>query len=80
MSLSLLDKAYNFVVAVTKYVKEGRKNVDDSTYKARLEACDTCEYRKDHECTQCGCYVVLKAKWATERCPKNLWPEEDTSV
>lgn len=75
--LSLLERAKNFAGAAARYVQSGFKNIPDEEYEKRLQVCKSCEYLKDEVCTLCGCYVSIKARWATEDCPDNpsRWPK-----
>lgn len=42
----------------------------------RLDACHRCPFYlpKTKQCAECGCFVQVKAKLATEKCPKHKWP------
>ena len=42
----------------------------------RLEQCHRCPFYlpKTKQCAECGCFVQVKAKLATEKCPDNRWP------
>lgn len=35
----------------------------------RLSLCRDCEFREGERCGVCGCFVQLKAKVGTEKCP-----------
>jgi len=47
----------------------------------RLEICmNKCPWMVDEalaECSACGCYIPLKARLATEQCPKGRWDALD---
>lgn len=64
---------YHFVVALAKYIINGRPKVDDDEYDYRLRKCYECEYRNDNRCSICGCYISKKCKWLTEHCDKQKW-------
>jgi len=71
---SLAKRAFSFAKSATEYVRSGMENVSETQYETRLKICEVCPFRKDTQCTKCGCYIELKAKWATSTCPDNRWP------
>jgi hypothetical protein len=40
----------------------------------RMRACISCDRLESKRCKECGCFVALKTKLATENCPLNRWP------
>lgn len=42
---------------------------DETTYKARLKICISCENLRNGTCAKCGCYVEMRAAIGTNRCP-----------
>ncbi len=61
-----------FIWALFKYALVG-KTVSSAIYDKRITVCESCEHLTNNQCNLCGCYVKKKAKWSTERCPKNKW-------
>ena len=57
--------------------EKGRPNVNEDEYKERIETCSTCEHLNQQKatCKMCGCYMPVKATWATSNCPKGKWKE-----
>ena len=49
--------------------------VSDKIYQERLSICNDCErYDKSNQrCMECGCFMVLKAKFDFEYCPLHKW-------
>jgi hypothetical protein len=43
--------------------------------RARLETCGRCEHFDGTTCSQCGCIMALKVKFARMECPIGLWGE-----
>lgn len=45
----------------------------------RLAICQQCEFYRtsDGACSECGCFIRLKAKLASEACPLNKWSAEE---
>ena len=41
--------------------------------------CFSCPHfnKKEIKCNACGCKIRSKTLWASESCPKKLWPEYD---
>jgi len=65
----------NFANSLYNHVQSGFKQVDDKTKEARLEICKSCEFYEDSliRCNQCGCFLLIKAAWASENCPLQKW-------
>ena len=72
-SPSLAKQAFNFAKSTTKHVAGGMMHVDSKTYQERVGICNGCDRLKDDKCIECGCFVKLKAKWASESCPIGKW-------
>lgn len=71
-----MKKIFRFIRALLRYAIYGHfKKTDFETYARRLSACVHCAYKneKNWTCNICGCYLVKKAKWSTECCPKEKW-------
>ena len=71
---SLAKRAFSFAKSATDYVRSGMENVSETQYQTRLKICEVCTFRKDSTCTKCGCFIEVKAKWATSECPDKRWP------
>jgi len=61
-----------------KQGKELRKNLpewSEEEGKIRMEICRSCKYfrAKTGQCTQCGCFMVVKTKLKNLRCPIDKW-------
>ncbi len=48
--------------------------VEPATEAQRIKACIACDRLKHKRCEECGCFVALKSKLATESCPLSRWP------
>ena len=79
----LLKKIVNLSRAVVAQVtlKDPVKLVPEEVYAARLAQCDqnTCGMfdKKKVKCLhpKCGCGLQIKARWASQYCPVNLWKD-----
>lgn len=52
------------------------KGVTDAEYEKRLAACRTCDALVNGTCSQCGCYVEMRAASRRMACPmpgENRW-------
>ena len=75
---NVLQRAWNFGNAVVRHVADGGKQVDDAVYETRLEICRGCAScdveRMVCREPECGCFLNIKARWSSEKCPKAKWP------
>lgn len=69
----LLKKAATFGKAIVRHALNMGRNVSDDEHARRLEICKGCEFFKGNNCLKCGCGVLRKAKWASEKCPIDKW-------
>ena len=72
---STIKKIASLISSATKQIVDGNPQTTDEQYKARLEICQKCIFFKDWKCEVCGCYLTLKARWATQDCPEGKWPK-----
>jgi len=51
------------------------KLADKSVAKYRQSICNNCEYRRPiiNQCKLCGCFMSLKTKIDSSKCPINKW-------
>lgn len=47
--------------------------VNQQVKDRRLEVCKKCPSFEQGKCLRCGCFVDLKARLRTERCPEGKW-------
>ena len=73
--LSLLQKTKNFAKSAARHISNGMPVVDNEEMEKRLKLCISCDrYNSDTKtCSECGCNVEIKAKWALEYCPLKKW-------
>lgn len=71
---SLAAQAGNLVSAVGQHAMAGFKSTDEGTLGNRNSICDKCDdMRSDGRCAKCGCYMQIKAKWDSAKCPVGKW-------
>jgi len=69
------QQAWNLARALADFVSDGCKLVTEEQYRARLQTCDTCEYRRANRCLKCGCRLRIKARGRAFKCPMGKWPK-----
>lgn len=69
----ILEQIVNIAESTTDHIISGMRNVDNETYKERLDICKNCPFfiASEFRCSKCGCYMKIKAKWETSICPDN---------
>ncbi len=75
LMVRLNKKITNFLNSLWHHFLSGMKKVSDGEYQARLDECDLCKFNIDGNCSKCGCIIAIKARWHTQKCPENKWPE-----
>lgn len=68
----------SFAVAAAQHVKSGFKKAEPEEIERRKKLCSECDKmgtsgRWEGRCMVCGCFMGVKAKWATAKCPVNKW-------
>ena len=76
---SKLQMAKNVVKSAVKNVKsiiDGNDlRVSDFDFDIRMEICYGCElFVEGERCSECGCFLSVKAKLYAEECPLSKWP------
>ena len=72
------EQIKNFFESLRLHTMNSFKNVSEETKNSRLEICKSCEFFNEslYQCKQCGCFLKIKASWATEKCPIDKWGAE----
>lgn len=73
------QQAKNLFGSVSNFIKSGMHIAEESIYQKRLEVCNNCEWF-DHEaerCRKCGCFVKIKARLMSDKCPLNKWDQPE---
>lgn len=69
-------RAWNFAIAIARFVADGCATVTVGQYRQRLKTCQPCEHRVGGKCLQCGCWVQIKARLPSEKCPEGKWSQD----
>lgn len=68
--------------AVSHIIKEKEVPLTkEELQKLRLDICKSCPFvikpkkknKGKHRCSKCGCYLEMKTRVKTEKCPKGKW-------
>ena len=70
---SVTTQAANLFHSVAAFVGDGFALVDDEEYRRRLTVCHACDRRKGRHCTECGCWIGVKARGRAFACPLGRW-------
>jgi hypothetical protein len=63
----------NAAGAAVGFAASGFKVADAEERGRRLEICGGCESYDEGRCRKCGCFMSLKARLASSRCPVGKW-------
>lgn len=78
---SITQMATNFITDTAKHVKNGLKKVSVDEYARRMELCNSCPFlTENRRCSQCGCFMQLKAWRESSECPIGVWQSGVLSV
>ena len=71
---SALVMVKNFGSSLLNYAANSFQSVSEHVKQERIKICEGCEYyTEDKRCSECGCFVHIKAGWASEKCPLDKW-------
>jgi len=63
----------SFLQSAVAFVGDGCAMVDETEFRRRLDVCRTCERRAGRRCSECGCWIGLKARGRAFACPLDRW-------
>lgn len=74
----MIEKLISFNESLNEYINSGQADVTDQVFFRRMKICTDCEFYKKtlSRCDKCGCFLHIKARWATEKCPIDKWSSE----
>jgi hypothetical protein len=67
----LIKSIFNYGIALVRHTLNGSPQTPEPIQIARLDICKACTnyISEDGKCSECGCYVEEKVKWADSECP-----------
>jgi hypothetical protein len=72
--------AVGFATAATKHILSGRPQRTNEQIEKIQKICKGCDkftiIKGKERCTECGCFLSVKRRWATADCPLGKWPDE----
>ena len=76
--MNTYQKIFSFSNSLINHSLNSFKTVPFETHQERLKTCFSCDkFNKQNEtCLECGCFLRIKASWATEKCPLDKWGPE----
>jgi hypothetical protein len=76
------DNIKNFTKSMYNHAKSGFQQVYPHVFDNRLNICNSCDRFniKNITCKECGCFLMIKARWASEKCPLDKWGIEKINV
>lgn len=68
-------QVWSAVKAAGQFLADGLALTTEEQYQARLTICENCDRLHSGRCSECGCFVNVKARGRTFQCPLNKWPK-----
>jgi hypothetical protein len=71
---TIIEKAKTFTRAMWVWAKSGfltRREL----HAERMKSCLFCDRFVENVCMECGCFLPLKTRMLTEKCPLNKWKD-----
>ena len=72
---STMDMIKNFGSSMANHAMNSFQSVLPNVKEERIKICESCEHydSESKRCSECGCFVHIKAGWASEKCPLDKW-------
>ena len=72
---SFLEMAKNAGASVVNHAMNSFQSVPSNVKEERISICEGCEHYNSEttRCNECGCFINIKADWASEKCPIDKW-------
>ncbi len=76
---SRIRKVARLGKAVVRHAADGFRKLTDAEYEQRIAVCRECPACDVERLVcgdvKCGCFLTRKARWRSESCPRDQWPE-----
>ena len=72
---SFLQTAKNAGTSLVNHAMNSFQSVPANVKEERIKICEGCEHydSESTRCDECGCFINIKAGWASEKCPIDKW-------
>ena len=72
---SFFQMAKNAGASMVNHAMNSFQSVPANVKEARINICEGCEHYDSEttRCDECGCFINIKADWASEKCPIDKW-------
>ena len=73
-----MKRLINFTNSIINHASNNFYQVNLPTFEQRMSICKSCEKfnSTNTTCNECGCFLNIKASWASEKCPLDKWGPE----
>lgn len=73
---SLRMRVLRLILSFISIAISGFALCEKQVYTERRSKCNGCEFSQNNWCRSCGCYIPLKAWFASEYCPERRWGQQ----
>ena len=72
---SFFQMARNAGASMVNHAMNSFQSVPANVKEERIKICEGCEHYNSEStrCDECGCFINIKAGWASEKCPIDKW-------
>lgn len=67
---NLSFSVYNVLIEA---LKTGEVTASEEVVQNRINTCKGCPFLNESRCSECGCFINVKAGLKAEKCPKGKW-------
>ena len=71
--VSAVSMAGNLGKSLIEWSSSGFKTCEGDELNRRLDICGSCEYSINKRCLKCGCFIEVKTRLWTSKCPIGKW-------
>lgn len=77
---SIMAQAWSVATAIGAFIADGFQTVSAEEYARRMQICDGCDRRTENRCSECGCFLAVKAQGRAFTCPLNRWESSSVEI
>lgn len=70
-----MQQVGSFANSLYNHMRNGLQNASLEDQNKRMSECENCDkfIRESITCGECGCFLLIKTSWASEKCPLDKW-------